>query len=84
MAILDHRLTLTEDRLSSIVSHQRGLTSVPAHTVSAHRQQDAGVSYSYQDDEESDGGESASGGSGEDHVAESEEAFDSDDCNSEN
>lgn len=35
MSILDNRLTLTEDRISSLLAHQRGLVVTNAHTVVA-------------------------------------------------
>ena len=70
MAILDHRLTLTEDRLSGIVAHQRGLMSVPVHTVSKHDPEDGPDTYSYNDDSASGG---ASGSSGESSGYNSEE-----------
>jgi hypothetical protein len=87
MSILDHRLTLTEDRLSGLVAHQRGLSSVQAHTVSSHRQQQvAPASYSYgEDDEESYGEEGEGASSGEDGGAASEgDECESDGFSSEN
>ena len=33
IAILDNRLTLTEDRISSLLAHQRGLVTTNVHTV---------------------------------------------------